>query len=270
MLLRVYHVSITGRAPMRAIRRLSQRSSFLGTRIEATSNSPGHRLGRFHAKSEPCLFHLLQFRELSIQRKKVAKPGGNNVVKNNNIMGYLRGMDTNEVRLIGTNDIDGGIMHLKDALSIGKTHRLDVVLIAPQNKPPTCKLIDLGLENFKQKKKQAEQRKLNPKVQTKGVRLKASIAEGDFDRKVKDGMRFISKGMHVQVTVVLPRVYRNQDQVKAKKKNIAEAASILKKYAGRLSDVAEVMTSKGQGGKKNNSNERIILLKPLIKKPQDH
>ena len=106
-----------------------------------------------------------------------------------------------EVRLI---DMDGsqlGILPIADAMAKAENKGLDLVLIAPQAKPPVCKIMDYGKHKFELAKREKENRKNQKVVAVKEVRLSSNIDEHDFNTKVKAGIKFLQNGDKVKVSV---------------------------------------------------------------------
>lgn len=101
-------------------------------------------------------------------------------------------------------DSDGsqlGVMPLKQALEMAEQRNLDLVKIAPQAKPPVCKIIDYGKFRFEQAKREKEQRKNQRVVEIKEVRLSLNIDTHDFETKKNHAVRFISEGNKVKASI---------------------------------------------------------------------
>ena len=106
-----------------------------------------------------------------------------------------------EVRLIGPDGEQLGIVSNKDAQQIAEKHNLDLVKIAPQAKPPVCRVMDYGKHKFELAKKEKEARKNQKVVNIKEVRLSPNIDEHDFNTKVNQGIKFLKSGDKVKVSV---------------------------------------------------------------------
>ena len=106
-----------------------------------------------------------------------------------------------EVRLIGVNGEQLGIMSAKDAMRIAREAELDLVKIAPTAKPPVCKIIDYGKFKYEQARKEKEARKKQKTIEIKEVRLSPNIEENDLNTKVSAARKFIQKGDKVKVTL---------------------------------------------------------------------
>ncbi len=106
-----------------------------------------------------------------------------------------------EVRLIGPEGEQLGVVSGKDALAMADQHSLDLVKIAPQAKPPVCKIMDYGKYKFEIAKREKEQRKNQKVIDVKEVRLSPNIDEHDFQTKVNQGIKFLKSGDKVKVSV---------------------------------------------------------------------
>ena len=106
-----------------------------------------------------------------------------------------------EVRLIGSQGEQLGIMSADEALKIAEEQGFDLVKISPSAVPPVCKLLDYGKFRFEQAKKEKEARKNQHVVEIKEIRMSPSIDIGDFNVKLKNAQKFIADGNRVKVTV---------------------------------------------------------------------
>lgn len=106
-----------------------------------------------------------------------------------------------EVRLIGDNGEQLGIVSSQQALDMAAEKNLDLVKIAPNAVPPVCKIMDYGKFRFESAKKEKEQRKNQKVVDTKEVRLTPNIDDHDFFTKVNNAKKFLKSGNKVKVTV---------------------------------------------------------------------
>jgi len=106
-----------------------------------------------------------------------------------------------EVRLI---DVDGeqiGIKKLSEALALAEEHAIDLVEIAPQAKPPVCRLMDYGKFRYQEQKRLQEARAKQKVVQVKEVKFRPATDEGDFNVKLRNVRRFIGDGDKVKVSL---------------------------------------------------------------------
>ena len=106
-----------------------------------------------------------------------------------------------EIRLIGENGEQMGIVSSAEALHIAEERGLDLVKISPQAVPPVCKLMNYGKYRFEQSKREKEARKNQHVVEIKEVRMSPGIDVGDFNTKLKNAQKFLSDGNRVKVSV---------------------------------------------------------------------
>ena len=106
-----------------------------------------------------------------------------------------------EVRLIGDDGEQLGILPIQQAQDIAVEKGMDLVKIAPQAKPPVCKIMDYGKFRFEQAKREKEARKNQRVVEIKEIRLTPNIDIGDLNTKVKNACRFLKDGDKVKVSV---------------------------------------------------------------------
>ena len=106
-----------------------------------------------------------------------------------------------EVRLIGPDGGQLGVVSAKEALAMADQHNLDLVKIAPQAKPPVCRIMDYGKHKFELAKREKEAKKNQKVIAIKEVRLSPNIDDHDFNTKVNQGIKFLKAGDKVKVSV---------------------------------------------------------------------
>ena len=106
-----------------------------------------------------------------------------------------------EIRLIGDNGEQLGIMSAAEALDIAEERGLDLVKISPQAQPPVCKLMNYGKFKFEQSKREKEAKKNQHVVEIKEIRMSPGIDVGDFNTKLKNAQKFLADGNRVKVSV---------------------------------------------------------------------
>ncbi len=106
-----------------------------------------------------------------------------------------------EVRLISEAGEQLGIMSSEEALRIAEEHEMDLVKIAPNSNPPVCRIMDYGKFRFEQTKKEKEAKKNQHVIDIKEIRMGPSIGENDFNTKLKNGMKFLSDGDRLKVSI---------------------------------------------------------------------
>ena len=137
----------------------------------------------------------------------------------------------NEVRLIGENGEQLGIMSAKDAYKMARDAELDLVKIAPAAKPPVCKIIDYGKYKYEMIRKEKEAKKKQKTVEVKEVRLSPNIDTNDLNTKIGSARKFIEKGNKVKVTLR----FRGREMA-----HMNQTKYILDDFAEKLSDIAVV------------------------------
>lgn len=112
------------------------------------------------------------------------------------------GIRAREVRLIANDGSQlGGVKTKQEALRLAEQANLDLVLVAPKAKPPVARVMDYGKYRFELQKKQREARKNQKIVNVKEVRLSPTIDVNDFNTKMKNARKFLSKGDKVKVSI---------------------------------------------------------------------
>ena len=106
-----------------------------------------------------------------------------------------------EIRLIGAEGEQLGIMSAEKALEIAAEADLDLVKIAPGSNPPVCKIMDYGKFRFEQTKKEKEAKKNQRVIEVKEIRMSPSIDTNDFNTKLKNAQKFLADGDRVKVSV---------------------------------------------------------------------
>ena len=108
-----------------------------------------------------------------------------------------------EIRVIGENGDQLGIMSPREAMKLAQEADLDLVKIAPKAQPPVCKIIDYGKYRYELARKEKEAKKKQKTVEVKEVRLSPNIETNDLNTKVNNAKKFISKGNKVKVSEVV-------------------------------------------------------------------
>ncbi|MFO1443984.1 translation initiation factor IF-3 [Bacillus sp. Bva_UNVM-123] len=111
------------------------------------------------------------------------------------------GIRARELRLIDQNGEQLGIKSKNEALEIASRVNLDVVLVAPNAKPPVARIMDYGKFKFEQQKKEKEARKNQKIISIKEVRLSPTIDEHDFNTKLRNALKFLEKGDKVKASI---------------------------------------------------------------------
>lgn len=136
-----------------------------------------------------------------------------------------------EVRLIGENGEQLGIMSAKEAYKMAQDAELDLVKIAPTAKPPVCKIIDYGKYCYEQARKEKEAKKKQKVIEVKEVRLSPNIDTNDLNTKTSAARKFLEKGNKVKVTLR----FRGREMA-----HMSKSKYILDDFAESLSDIAVI------------------------------
>jgi len=110
-------------------------------------------------------------------------------------------IQVSQVRLVGAEGEQVGIVSLEEALAKSGGLGLDLVLIAPDAAPPVCKIMDYGKHLFEQKKVKAAQRKKQKQVQVKEMKFRPGTEEGDYQVKLRNLTRFLTEGDKAKVSL---------------------------------------------------------------------
>ena len=157
-----------------------------------------------------------------------------------------------EVRLIGPNSEQLGLMSSAKALEVAENYELDLVLIAPEAKPPVCKIMDYSKFKFDEMKKLKEQKKNQKVAETKEMRLSMDIDNHDLEIKAKQVSKFLADGSKVKVNIRMKGRMQARPQV---------GVDVMNRFA-------EMCASVGQIDKKPEVQGRNIFmfLAPLSNK----
>ena len=136
-----------------------------------------------------------------------------------------------EVRLVGADGEQLGIVSSKEAQRIADEAGLDLVKIAPNAKPPVCKVIDYGKYRYEQARKEKDAKKKQKTVELKEIRLSPNIEANDLNTKVNAAKKFLAKGNKVKITLR----FRGREMA-----HMNSSKHILDDFAESLADVAVV------------------------------
>lgn len=157
-----------------------------------------------------------------------------------------------EVRLIDSNGEQLGIKSREEALEIARAKNLDLVLVAPNAKPPVCRIMDYGKYRYEQQKKEKEARKKQRVINIKEVRFTPGIGEHDFNTKLRHTRRFIENGDKVKASVRFRgRAITHKDL----------GREVLERLAEEVKDVAIVETKAKMEGR-----QMFMVLAPIPEK----
>jgi len=136
-----------------------------------------------------------------------------------------------EIRLIGENGEQLGIMSAREAQALADEAGLDLVKIAPAAKPPVCKIIDYSKFRYEQTRKEKEARKKQKIMETKEIRMTPNTDTNDLNTKVSAARRFLEKGNKVKVSIR----FRGREMA-----HTQSSRPMLDDFAAKLADIAVV------------------------------
>ena len=136
-----------------------------------------------------------------------------------------------EVRVIGEEGQQLGVMALRDALNMAKDAGVDLVMVSPSANPPVCRIVDYGKFKYEQLRREKEAKKKQKTVEVKEVRLSPNIDVNDLNTTCNSERKFIDKGNKVKVSLR----FRGREMA-----HIDSTKHILEDFAEKLSDIAVI------------------------------
>ncbi|WP_044959106.1 MULTISPECIES: translation initiation factor IF-3 [Shuttleworthella] len=136
-----------------------------------------------------------------------------------------------EVRLIGVHGEQLGIMSAREAQKLADEAKLDLVKVAPQAKPPVCKIIDYGKYRYEMARKAKEAKRKQKQIELKEIRMSPNIDSNDLMTKTKAARKFLEKGNKVKITLR----FRGREMA-----HVSASRHILEEFAESLEDIASV------------------------------
>jgi translation initiation factor IF-3 len=159
-----------------------------------------------------------------------------------------------KIRVIAEDGTQLGVMTPREAIFQAEQDGLDLVEIAPNAKPPVCKIIDYGKFRYHQTKKEKESRKAQHQVKVKEIKVKPNIDVHDFQTKVKHAREFITKGNKVRITCM----FRGREML-----HLDLGEKVVQKFCEELADIAACEAPPKQMGR-----SLTTVLNPVGKKPK--
>jgi translation initiation factor IF-3 len=156
-----------------------------------------------------------------------------------------------EVRLIGPENQNRGVVPLTEALKVAREAELDLVEVAPNSDPPVCRVLDYGKFLYEKAKKEREARKAQTKVEIKEIRLRPKTSEHHRSFKIRDARRWLTEGKKVRVRI----------RFRGREITYPEIAlGDLKEIASELSDVGTIEQAPNMEGR-----TMLMTLAPIKK-----
>jgi len=167
------------------------------------------------------------------QRNTKGRKKANTVIMNDAIR-------ASELRVVGDNKEQYGIISREEALELAEEQGLDLVLLSPDANPPVAKIMDYGKHRYQEERKRKEAKKNQKKIEVKEVKFSCKIADNDIAYKVKHAREFLEKGKHVKLRVFL----RGREMA-----NPEQGVEVLKRVWPMLEDVANLESAPHQEGR---------------------
>ncbi len=136
-----------------------------------------------------------------------------------------------EVRLVGEEGEPLGVVAISEAMKLAEEAGLDLVKIAPNAKPPVCKIVDYGKFKYEQLRKEKEARKKQKVIEIKEIRLTPNIDTNDLNTKINAARKFLTKGDKVKITLR----FRGREMA-----HMNASRHILEEFAQSVSDISNV------------------------------
>ena len=162
------------------------------------------------------------------------------------------GIRARELSLIADDGSQLGVKSKQEALKLAEQANLDLVLVAPKAKPPVAKIMDYGKYRFELQKKQREARKKQKVINVKEVRLSPTIDTNDFNTKVKNARKFLTKGDKVKVSIRFKGRAITHKEI---------GREVLDRFAAETDDVATVESKAKMDGR-----SMFLMLAPKAEK----
>ena len=161
---------------------------------------------------------------------------------------YNNRINSSEVQVIGSDGENLGILNLQQAISKAKNEGLDLIEIAPNAKPPVCKIMDFGKFKYEEKKKAQQSKKNQQVIKVKELRMRPNIGDHDLDNKLKMGKKFLSDGYKLKLTLM----YRGREM---SRQDLGQ--ELMQRVLSTLSEHAELEKDSPLTGRKKS-----IILAP--------
>ena len=155
-----------------------------------------------------------------------------------------------QVRVIGTDGNQVGILPTSEALALAEEEGLDLVEIAPNAHPPVCRIVEYGKFRYERTRRARDARKKQHTIEVKEIRLRPKIDDHDYDFKCRNARRFLEARNKVKVSVL----FRGRERSHSERGQM-----LLDKFAADLADVADIEQQPQMDGR---SSILIMVLAP--------
>jgi translation initiation factor IF-3 len=160
-----------------------------------------------------------------------------------------------EVRLVGDDGNQIGVVPIDDALKYARERDLDLVEVAPEAKPPVCRVLDYSKYKYEQEQKAKAARKHQKQVNVREIKLRPKIANNDYETKKNHVVRFLKGDDRVKVTIM----FRGREQSHPER-----GVALLMRLAEDVSDLGVIDQRPIQDGR-----NMTMLLSPAVHKPEE-
>ncbi|BDR56288.1 translation initiation factor IF-3 [Xylocopilactobacillus apis] len=162
------------------------------------------------------------------------------------------GIKSHEVRLISDTGEQLGVRSKEEALELAHQRDLDVVLVAPNSKPPVAKIMDYGKYRFDLEKKNKDSKKNQKVVSVKEIRLSPTIDQNDFNTKLNNARKFLTKGEKVKASIRFKGRAITHSEI---------GREVLEKFIEQTEDIATV-----ESRPKMDGRSMFLMLAPKVEK----
>lgn len=145
-----------------------------------------------------------------------------------------------QVRVIGADDEQLGIMEMDEALNQAQENGLDLVEVAPNADPPVCRIMDYGQFKYQLSKRQHEAKKHQKVTHLKEIKLRPKTEEHDFQFKLKHAIQFVEQGDKVKVTIMFKGREMSHQEL---------GRSLMEKFVDQVGELATIETSAKMEGR---------------------
>ncbi|WP_204115116.1 translation initiation factor IF-3 [Shimia biformata] len=157
-----------------------------------------------------------------------------------------------EIRLIGADGENVGVVHPREALAMAEEAGLDLVEISPNANPPVCKIMDFGKFKYEQQKRESEARKKQKIIEVKEVKFRPNTDTHDYDVKMRNVFKFLENGDKVKVTLR----FRGREMA-----HLNLGRELLERVAEDVKDIGKV-----ENMPKMEGRQMIMMIGPLPQK----
>ena len=150
----------------------------------------------FRREFDSPLLHIIKFKK-TIYKRKYNKTKWQPRTRINH---WIK---TSPIRLIDENGENVGVIEISKALAMARERGLDLIEIAPNVRPPVCRLMEYGKYQYKKSKEEKDQKNKQKRVEIKGIRISMRTGQHDLETKIKQIEKFFEKGDKIKIDMIL-------------------------------------------------------------------